>query len=297
MNAQTLFANATVSRIQLSVDFSEPGHYILYAYHIIFSTSAVLLSGSVVIGILKTKHLRIQNRFMFMLSTSMSDVITGLYAYYSGLFDVQEGFPSRNGTYNILPSFLGVNLLVFMFAQFDRYCAVCYPFIYERFVSRTVVICVCSYCWFHACVLNQLVKNFMPGLIANQFFSYTVTLLQIVVLTNVGMTIKLFFVAKHQVARDPPSAERDSKAESIKIIIVVVISFLIFWYPTFINIMVKQVSKYGIYSKSDGTNPFLILARFNALSTSGLYIWGSPSLRTAVWRIGWYKVLPQCKRR
>ncbi len=80
MNAQTLSANATVSRIQLSVDFFEPGHYFLYAYHIIFATSAVLLSGSVVIGILKTKHLRIQNRFVFMLSTSMCDVITGLSA-------------------------------------------------------------------------------------------------------------------------------------------------------------------------------------------------------------------------
>ncbi|XP_059369605.1 uncharacterized protein LOC132107411 [Carassius carassius] len=218
MNTQTLFANATVSRIQLSVDFSEPGHYILFAYHIIFSTSAVLLSGSVVIGILKTKHLRIQNRFMFMLSTSMSDVsqCLGLYSYYSGLFDVQEVFPSRNGTYNILPSFLGVNLLVFVFAQFDRYCAVCYPFIYERFISRTVVICVCSYCWFHACVLFQLILNLIPVIISNKLFAFSIATLQIVVLTNVLMTIKLFFVAKHQVTRDPPSAERDSKAESIK---------------------------------------------------------------------------------
>ncbi|XP_043074770.1 uncharacterized protein LOC122324437 [Puntigrus tetrazona] len=297
MNAQTLSANATVSGIQLSVDFSEPIHYVLYAYHIIFATSAVLLSGSVVVGILKTKHLRIQNRFVFMLSTSMCDVITGLSAYYSGLFDVQEGFPSRNGTYNILPSFLGVNLLTFMFAQFDRYCAVCYPFYYERFVSRSLVIGLCSYSWFHASVLFQLVVNLIPPALANKLYAFSIATLQIVVLTNVALTIKLFFVARHQVARDPPSAERDSKAESLKIIIVVVISFLILWYPAFVNIVVKQISKYGIYFKNDGSNPFLIMARFNALSTSGLYVWGSPALRTAVWLIGWYKIFPRCTRR
>ncbi|XP_056336572.1 uncharacterized protein LOC130247368 [Danio aesculapii] len=297
MSAQTLSANATFSSIQLSVDFSEPGHYFLFAYHIIFATSAVLLAGSVVVAILKTKHLRSQNRFVFMLSTSMCDVITGLSVYYSGLFDVQEGFPSRNGTYNILPSFLGVNLVTFMFAQFDRYGAVCFPFFYKRFISRSLVICICAYCWFHCSVLFQLMANLIPPSLANKIFAFSIASLQIIVVTNVMMTIKLFIVAKRQLARDPPGAERDGKVESLKIIIVVVITFLILWYPAFLNIIVKQVSKYGLYFKNDGTSIFLIMARFNALSSPALYVWGSPALRTAVWGIGWYKIFPRCSKR
>ncbi|KAJ8286207.1 hypothetical protein GJAV_G00035790 [Gymnothorax javanicus] len=54
-------------------------------------------SGSVVLGILSTKSLRRQNRFIFMLNTSISDTLTGFSVYYLGLFDVQEGYPSRNG--------------------------------------------------------------------------------------------------------------------------------------------------------------------------------------------------------
>ncbi|KAG7278293.1 hypothetical protein CRUP_036370, partial [Coryphaenoides rupestris] len=119
--AATMLSNT--SGVPLSVDFDSPEDFFVFIFHILFATSSVLVAGSVVIAIFSTKGLRAQNRFIFMLNTSISDTLTGLSVYYLGLFDVQEGYPSRNGTYYILPSFLGVNVLTFLFAQFDRYFA------------------------------------------------------------------------------------------------------------------------------------------------------------------------------
>ncbi|KAL7888376.1 hypothetical protein AOLI_G00033500 [Acnodon oligacanthus] len=62
-----------------------------------------VLAGSVLAGILRTRALRAQNRFVFMVNTSVSDALTGLSVYYLGMFDVQEGYPSRNGTFHVLP--------------------------------------------------------------------------------------------------------------------------------------------------------------------------------------------------
>lgn len=122
--------------VPLSVSFDTPGDFVIFIFHILFATSAVLVAGSVAIGISCTRFLRRQNRFIFMLNTSVSDTLTGFSVYYLGLFDVQEGYPSRNGTYYILPWFLGVNVLTFLFAQFDRYFAVCHPFFYHRYIVR-----------------------------------------------------------------------------------------------------------------------------------------------------------------
>ncbi len=88
-----------------------------------------------------------------------------------------------------------------MFAQFDRYCAVCFPFYYERFVSRSLVTCVRT-AGSTLAFLFLFVANLIPATLANKLFGFSVATLQIVVLTNVVKMIKLFFVAKHQVAGD-----------------------------------------------------------------------------------------------
>ncbi|KAG5840189.1 hypothetical protein ANANG_G00186210 [Anguilla anguilla] len=101
------------------------------------------------------------------------------------------------------------------------------------------------------------------------------------------MTIKLYVIARYQLARDPPSTERDNKKESLRTIVFVVICFLTLWCPSFVNIIVRQLTKNGLKFRNEATNLFAIMARLNALSTPALYIWGSPALRKAVKKTIW----------
>lgn len=281
--------------VPLSVNFDTPGDFFLFIFHILLATGAVLVAGSVVVGISSTRFLRRQNRFVFMLNTSVSDTLTGFSIYYLGLFDVQEGYPSRNGTYYILPSFLGVNVLTFLFAQFDRYFAVCYPFFYDRYIARSVVVGICAFCWIYTYAI-LIVQNMVPISKAAQINAFGVMTLQIIVLVKVLMTIKLYFIARNHLAREPPSAERDNKKESLRIIVFVVICFLALWCPSFVNIIVRQLTRGGLRFRNEATNVFAIMARLNALVTPALYVWGSPSLRGAVWNAVWRRICP-CRRR
>ncbi|XP_047197443.1 G-protein coupled receptor 183-like [Hippoglossus stenolepis] len=282
--------------LRLSVDFNSPVDYLIFIFQILFATAAVLLAGPVVISILCTRALRLQNRFIFMLNTSICDTLVGLSVYYLGLFDVQEGFPSRNGTYHVLPSLLGVNIMTFLFAQFDRYFAVCHPFAYTRFVTRGVIISTNVYCWFHVFVL-LLIQNFLPLSKAVQMYVFGIVSLQVIVLTKVVMTIKLYVIARYQLEKDPPSAERENNKESLRIIIFVVISFLVLWCPSFVNIVLRLIVGRGLVFRNEATNLFAIMARLNAVCTPAVYLWGSPALREATVRTVWGRVCPRCRRR
>ncbi|XP_034452638.1 G-protein coupled receptor 183-like [Hippoglossus hippoglossus] len=231
-----------------------------------------------------------------MLNTSICDTLVGLSVYYLGLFDVQEGFPSRNGTYHVLPSLLGVNIMTFLFAQFDRYFAVCHPFAYTRFVTRGVIISTNVYCWFHVYVL-LLIQNFLPLSKAVQMYVFGIVSLQFIVLTKVVMTIKLYVIARYQLEKDPPSAERENNKESLRIIIFVVISFLVLWCPSFVNIVLRLIVGRGLVFRNEATNLFAIMARLNAVCTPAVYLWGSPALREATVRTVWGRVCPRCRRR
>lgn len=281
--------NATVI---LSVDFNSPEDFLIFTFHVVFATCAVLVAGSVIIGITSTPYLRAQNRFVFMLNTSISDTLTGFSVYYLGLFDVQEGYPSRNGTYYILPSFLGVNVLTFLFAQFDRYFAVCHPFFYSRYITRSVVIVICAFCWIYTYFILT-VQNLVPISKAAQINAFGVMTLQVIVLVKVLMTIKLYIIARSHVVREAPSAERDNKKESLRIIVFVVICVLALWCPSFVNIIVRQLTREGLRFRNEATNVFATMARLNALVTPAVYIWGSPALRRAVWRTVWWMFCPR----
>ncbi|XP_076860754.1 uncharacterized protein LOC143513958 [Brachyhypopomus gauderio] len=275
--------------IPLSVNFTNAEDFFIFTYHILFATSSALLAGSVVIGILGTRTLRTQNRFMFMLNTSISDTLTGLSVYYLGLFDVQEGYPSRNGTFYILPSFLGVNVMTFLFAQFDRYFAVCHPFFYNRFITRGFVIASCAFCWVYTYFILTI-QNVLPVSQATKLSAFGVMTLQVIVVVKVVMTVKLYIIARHQLGREAPSSDRDNKKESLRIIVFVVVCFLLLWCPSFVNIIVRYLTNHGLRFRNEGTNVFAIMARFNALSTPALYIWASPALRAAVWTLVWGRV-------
>lgn len=132
---------------------------------------------------------------------------------------------------------------------------------------------------------------------AAQINAFGVMTLQIIVLTKVLMTIKLYIIARNQLGREAPSTERDNKKESLRIIVFVVICFLALWAPSFVNIIVRQLTYRGLKFRNEATNLFAILARFNALVTPALYIWGSPALSGAVWRTVWRRVCPKRKER
>nr|XP_046242313.1 uncharacterized protein LOC124057797 isoform X2 [Scatophagus argus] len=102
---------------------------------------------------------------------------------------------------------------------------------------------------------------------------------------------------RYQVERDPPSAEKDSKKESLRIIIFVVISFLVLWCPSFVNIVLRFLTGGGLTFRNEATNPFAILARLSAVCTPAVYLWGSPALREATVRTVWGRVCPRCRRR
>ncbi|XP_014905233.1 trace amine-associated receptor 3-like [Poecilia latipinna] len=294
-----LLSNMTDSAaagVPLSVDFSSPEDYFIFIFQILFATTTVLVAGTVVIGISATRALRLQNRFIFMLNTSICDTLVGFSVYYLGLFDVHDGYPFRNGTYSVLRDLLGVNILTFLFAQFDRYFAVCYPFVYSRFITRQVVIGINVYCWLYNAA-NLVVRNLLPISKATQLYVFGIIFFQLIVLTKVVMTIKLYVVAKYQLEREPPGPERESKRESLKIIIFVVISFLVLWCPSFVNIAIKFFTGGGLTFRSEATNLFAILARFNAVCTPSVYMWGSPALREATVRTVWGRLCPQCSRR
>ncbi|XP_029296147.1 olfactory receptor 4F17-like [Cottoperca gobio] len=282
--------------IPLSVNFDSPVDYLIFIFQLLFATTAVLVAGPVVITILATRALHLQNRFIFMLNTCICDTLVGLSVYYLGLFDVQEGFPSRNGTYNMLPSLLGVNMITFLFAQFDRYLAVCHPFMYTRYITRPAIISLNVCCWLHI-YSQMIILIFLPLSEARRLYAFSIVSLQIIVVTKVIMTIKLYVVVRYQLDRDPPSAERESNKESLKIIIFVVISFLLLWGPSFVNIVLRLLFGRGLIFRNEATNLFAVMARLNAVCTPAVYLWGSPALREATVRTVWARVFPRRKRR
>ena len=288
-----LSLNATVP---LSVDFDRPEDYFIFLFHIIFATSAVLLAGTVTVAISSTKSLRRQNRFIFMLNTSISDTLVGFSVYYLGLFDVYEGFPPRNGTYHVLPSLLGINIITFFFAQFDRYVAICYPFFYDRYITQPVAIGACVYSWVHTYSI-LLARNVVPVSIAIRLGSFGIMAVLAVIIIQILMTIKLYVIARYQLGRDPPSAEKENRKESLIIIIFVVITFLTLWSPSFINVIMKQQSFHGLNFRNEATNLFAIMGRFSALTTPAVYVWGSPALREAVKKSVLGRVCSKRKRR
>ena len=294
--ADNMLLSINITLVPLCVDFDSPGDYFLFIFHILAGVSTVMVAGSVACGIIKTSALLRQNRFIFMLNTSICDTMTGCGIFYQFLFDVRTGFPSKNGTYYILTSLLGVNIMTFLFAQFDRYFAVCHPFFYGRFITTRVVICVNVYSWVH--VYSQLVvQHMVPLSIAIDIATYSRISLILIITTKISMTVKLLVVARHQVLREPPGPDRDSKKESLLIIVVVVVFFLLLWGPAMLETILSSLTGKYYVSKNDAFSPMKILSRSNALCTPSLYLCASPSLREAVWKTVWSKICCKQPRR
>ncbi|XP_014905231.1 uncharacterized protein LOC106958043 [Poecilia latipinna] len=279
--------------VPLCVDFTSPGDYFLFIFHIMAGVSTVLVAGSVVCGIISTRALLVQYRFLFMLNTSISDTLSGFGIFYQFLFDVKEEYPVKNWTFYFLPSLLGINIMTFLFAQIERYFAVCHPFFYDRFISTKAVVCVIIYSWIH-CYGILLAQRMLPWWKAVDIAVYVRICVFVIIIAKVSMTIKLFFVIRFQLLRDPPGPERDSKKESLLIIIVVDVFFLLFWGPSMLYVVLSALTGKYVIFRNDAHNPIKILSRSNTLCTPSLYLWASPALRAAAWKTVWSKI---CKTR
>ncbi|XP_033903034.2 ovarian cancer G-protein coupled receptor 1-like [Acipenser ruthenus] len=283
--------------VPLAVDFDSPGDFAIFILNILIATTIVIVAGSVVIAILCTKSLRTENRFIFMLNTSISDTISGFAWYYTGLFDVQEYYPRRNTTLGILNSCVGVNVFTVLFAQIDRYLAIGHPYVYSRYITRSVIIGICICCWVYV-YLTVLVNNVVSLEAATEHSAYGTLAFQLIItFTMLGLNLKLYLIAKYQLSRDPPGPETDRKKASLRLIIVVAFSFLAFWTPAFVNTILRNMkSPYAYICINNGTDPFVVLSEVNPISTPALYIMGSSALKEAVLRTV-CRVFRKCKRR
>ncbi|KAG2471447.1 G-protein coupled receptor 183-like [Polypterus senegalus] len=267
--------------VPLAVDFDNIGDYFIFAFHVLLATCTVLVAGAVVVAILGSKSLRTENRFIFMLSTSISDTLSGFGWFYVGLFDVKESYPQRNGTYFVLPTLLGVNFITILTAQIDRYVAVSYPFFYTSRVTLRVIIGICIFIW----IFNYsmvLFLNLVPWQVAMVYSAVSTLGVQVIaVILMLVLNIKLYLIARYQLQRES-SPENDGKRSSLLLIIAVTMSFLAFWTPAFINLSLCGLTSYGYRYRNNAVDPFLALIRINPLSTPSLYILGSIALRKSI---------------
>ncbi|KAF4094802.1 hypothetical protein G5714_023880 [Onychostoma macrolepis] len=240
------------------------------------------------------RSLRNENRFMYMLSTCLSDFCTGVTYYYAGVMDVRDNYDSPTRTFTLALIFLGLSFIAILAAQADRYVAVSAPFIYSQRMTRNRTLLVILGYWVYL-FLIVVVNNSVPVEVA-QRVTFIVAFVGGILSVNImiGLNVRLLFIAKFQLGREPPSKERDNKRASIYLIVIVAVCFLIDWLPLFINGFVCNFRGSECYLfKNEGTNPLRILARLNAVVTPLLYIRGCTPLRSTVmikvWRIPCYK--------
>ncbi|KAG7324082.1 hypothetical protein KOW79_012098 [Hemibagrus wyckioides] len=285
-------SSALVSGLGLSpvLPLNSFGNVLLFLFNIFLATAIIFLNVSVFVSILLNKSLRFENRFMYMLSTCLSDVCSGVSYYYCAALDVRDSYDSPNRTYYIAPTFLGLSYMAILAAQADRYHAVSAPFKYSQRMTRGRTLAVIAVYWVYAFIIVA-VNNFVTIGIAKQVTGIGTFVSNIfTVIIMIGLNVRLFLIARYQLDREPPSAERENKRASVYLIVVVAVFFLISWLPIFLHIIVCNLSGTTCYSfRNEGSDPLRIMPRVNAALTPLLYIRGCAGLRntlfTKVWRV------------
>ncbi|XP_072529497.1 uncharacterized protein [Salminus brasiliensis] len=256
---------------------------------VLLATAIVFLNASVFASILLSRSLRAENRCMYMLSTCLSDVCSGVSYYYCGALDVRDHYDSPTRTFYIAPTFLGLSYMAILAAQADRYHAVTAPLRYAQRMTRGRTLAVIAAYWLYAFVIVA-VNNLVTVGIAKTVTSIGTFVSNIfTVVIMIGLNVRLFLIAKYQLEREPPSVERESKRASIYLIVVVAVCFLIAWLPIFLHIILCNFMGATCYSfRNEGTDPLRVLPRVNAVLTPVLYIRGCAALKhtllTRVWR-------------
>ncbi|CDQ76936.1 unnamed protein product [Oncorhynchus mykiss] len=271
------------------------GNVLMFLFSIVLAAAITFLNISVFLSIMMNKSLRSENRFMYMLSTSFSDICSGVSYYYVGVLDVRDSYDSPKRTFYIAPTFLGLSYMAILAAQSDRYHAVTAPFKYSQRMTRNRTLLVILFYWVYAFAIVA-VNNLVSMGIAKQVTGIGTFVGNIfTVIIMIGLNIRLFFIAKFQLEREPPSVERENKRSSVYLIIVVAVFFLAAWLPIFIHIICCNFIGSTCYSfRNEGTDPLRILPRLNAVLTPLLYIRGCASLRATLFTKVWK---PCCRRR
>ncbi|XP_052399490.1 adenosine receptor A2b-like [Carassius gibelio] len=267
---------------------------LLFLFSIILATAIIFINVSVFVSIVMNRSLRSENRFMYMLSTCLSDFCSGVSYYYVGVMDVRDYYDSPTRTFTIVHTFLGLSYMAILAAQADRYHAVSAPFKYSQRMTRNRTLLVILAYWLYA-FLIVAVNNLVPMGVAKSvtgFGAFVVYIFTVIIM--IVLNVRLFFIAKFQLEREPPSEERDNKRASVYLIIIVALCFLITWLPLFLLVIICNFTGSFCYLfRNEGTDPLRILARLNAVITPLLYIRGCTALRSTimiqVWRIACYK--------
>ncbi|XP_052399661.1 adenosine receptor A2b-like [Carassius gibelio] len=267
---------------------------LLFLFSIILATAIIFINVSVFVSIVMNRSLRSENRFMYMLSTCLSDFCSGVSYYYVGVMDVRDYYDSPTRTFYIVHTFLGLSYMAILAAQADRYHAVSAPFKYSQRMTRNRTLLVILAYWLYA-FLIVAVNNLVPMGVAKSltgFGAFVVNIFTVIIM--IVLNVRLFFIAKFQLEREPPSEERDNKRASVYLIIIVAVCFLITWLPLFLYVIICNFTGSICYLfRNEGTDPLRILARLNAVITPLLYIRGCTALRSTimiqVWRIARYK--------
>lgn len=254
------------------------GNVLMLLFSISLATAIVFLNVSVLFCIVLNKVLRRQNRFLYMLSTCISDICTGVSYFYVGVLDVKESFDSPTRTFHIVPTFLGLSFMAILAAQADRYHAVVSPLKYSRRMTRNTTLMVIFAYWFYAFFIVA-VSNVVTTKVARMITGYGILVGNtFTIIIMIGLNIKLFFIAKLQLEKQPPSEERDNKRSSVHLILVVAGLFLGTWLPLFFYTVVCTFT-FCYTFKNEATDPFRILPRINASLTPIVYISGCAPLR------------------
>jgi len=269
---------------------------LLFLFNVILATAIIFLNVCVFVSIMMNRSLRRENRFMYMLSTSLSDICSGVSYYYAGVLDVRDVFESPTRTFYIAPTFLGLSYMAILAAQADRYHAVSAPFKYSQRMTRNRTLLVILAYWLYAFLIvavNNLVTLGVARRVTS-FGSFVANIFTVVIM--IGLNVRLFFIARFQLEREPASAERDNKRASVYLIIIVAACFLIAWLPIFLHVIVCNFAGSTCYTfRNEGSDPLRILPRVNAVLTPLLYIRGCSALRNTILSIVWRTAC--CKRR
>lgn len=275
--------------LTLALPLTNFGNVLMFLFSVFLAATIIFLNVSVFLSILLNTALRSENRFMYMLSTCLSDICTGVSYYYVGVLDVRDVYDSPTRTFYIAPTFLGLSFMVILAAQADRYHAILSPFKYSQRMTRNRTVMVIVAYWAYA-FLIVAVQNLVTVGVAKQVTGFGTFVANIfLVIIMIVLNIRLFIIARFQLEREQPSEERDSKRSSVYLILVVVVFFLGTWLPIFCHIIICNFIGTTCYTfKNEGTDPIRILPRVNAALTPILYIRGCSALRATllakVWR-------------
>ncbi|KAJ1093801.1 hypothetical protein NDU88_006893 [Pleurodeles waltl] len=275
--------------VPLAVTRDSFGNILLLLFHFCLATAIMILNLSVFLAIVLTRSFRKENRFIYMMSTCVSDFCTGASCYYVGLFDVKDDHPRKNDTKFIASNFLGLSYLSILAAQADRYHAVISPIYYPQRMSPRKTLLVIGSLWLYAFAIlasqnlttsANALKIQATGIIIWNLITFCIM---------IGLNIKLYLVAKYQLEREPATPEREAKQSSLYLIIAVAASFILVWSPIFLRINICNFTPLKCYVTNNlATDPLAILPRINSAVTPILYIRGCTPLRkvlcSKIWR-------------